>query len=272
MRVRPWKFFGKALYWAVKRCSSRPRTPPAPSLSLIQDLLIIKSCLWAGADPNVKVDSKTSTFGNAANQRRTALHEAACNVYVTHEIIQQLLAAGANPNERDSVGDSSLHLLIKSSSPGWFPGHINSLRGLLAAGTDPNARDASGETPLHWVRNGFDVELLVRAGSDPNVASPSGDTPLHHAAHRGKSMVVRALMAAGADPKAENNDGATPADVAAQAKLKKQTFEQLLEQLHPTGGPCSEAERARESAHRIRKGCPHEQSRAHPHGKAGTRA
>ena len=256
MRVGLRKFFGRALYRAVKHCSSRPRTSPGPSLSLLRDLLIIKVCLWAGADPNVKVNQKTGILGKTTDKGRTALHEAACNVYVTHEIIQPLLAVGANPNDRDSVGDSPLHLLIKNAAPSWFRGYTNSLRELLAAGADPNARNASGETPLHRVRNGYDVELLARAGADPNVASPSGDTPLHHAAPRGNSMVVRALIVARADPTAENNDGATPADLAAQAKLKERVLENLLAQLHPSGGPRSQKERARESALRSGKVVP----------------
>ncbi len=240
------QFFGIVLYQAVKR-RVHPSSRSSGFWSLLKDIAIIRFCLLAHADPNTIGDAPTGMFGSPAREGRTALHEAACNVYATHEIIKLLLASGADPNARDSSGETALHIMLKNGDAGALPGHINSLKGLLAAGADPNARDASGETPLHRVRNGYDVELLVAAGADPNLTSRAGNTPLHEAARQRKAMIVRALLVAGADPCAQNHDGDTPEQLAARAGPGR-IIDNVVANLRQAGGSRSEEERARESA------------------------
>jgi len=74
---------------------------------------------------------------------------------------------------------------------------------LLAAGADPNIKDSSGgSTPLIWAainKRADMVKLLISRGADPNLASESGSTALHSA---GNAEVAQALLAGGANPNA----------------------------------------------------------------------
>ena len=118
-----------------------------------------------------------------------------------------LVAALASP----AAADTPLH-----SAAGT--GDTATLTALLAAGADPNARDSMGAyTPLHYAAAfpshridedverhlfAFAVPALLAAGADPNACDSAGFTPLHHAAIHSKPAAVTLLLAAGADPNA----------------------------------------------------------------------
>ena len=91
---------------------------------------------------------------------------------------------------------------------------------LLAAGADANARDTLGETPLHKaVRQeddsaSFMVTLLIEAGADANARTNDGLTLLHLAASLDRASVISALLEAGAELDARTSDGLTPLHLA----------------------------------------------------------
>lgn len=119
------------------------------------------------------------------------------------------LEAGADPNARDTDGNTPLHRLTGGS--GSDEGRSVSL--LLAAGANPNARNILGKTPLHKVlehRDDSDFEVVVvllEAGADPN-ARDQDSHPAFHGVYYGRpSDMERAFIRAGADPNLPDGRG-----------------------------------------------------------------
>ncbi len=138
------------------------------------------------------------------------------------EKVQELIAAGADIQQRDSCGNTALHMAAAESRPGI-------IHALLKAGADVNTRNEKGRTPLHsnadeantegWVGA---VEELIRMGADPNALDERGNTPLHLAAKRLWTLeIAAALVRLGANIEIENHEGKTPLYVAAQNEISK---------------------------------------------------
>lgn len=145
-------------------------------------------------------------------------------------------------NERTSLGETALHLLIHSNSldaihsilelgantraiccAGESPmslaasiGRTEAVRLLLASGA-PISVEGQAEPTLHkGVRSG-DVELvrlLLEAGADVNQQADFGETPLHIAAEEGFSEVVELLLSTRADVTLESRFGGTALAIA----------------------------------------------------------
>ena len=93
------------------------------------------------------------------------------------------------------------------------------VRSLLAAGANVNARDMVGNTPLHTaVQDGHDdvVQILLDGGASRNAITQSGVTPLHRAAARGHQSTMELLFKHGADISLKDNQNRTPIDWAKQ--------------------------------------------------------
>lgn len=152
------------------------------------------------------------------------------------ELLQLMLAAGADIRTRDANGDTLLtaHLLFSHNVP--------LVKALLAAGAEVNAANKRGVTPLMLACSHFFhpemVQALLAAGAEVKVTDQLGRTPLHHAllvwlptgwphecspedtedvVHERESAHVRniianirALVAAGADLNARDFEGRTP--------------------------------------------------------------
>lgn len=158
---------------------------------------------------------------------RTALHHAAEAGALA--AAQALLAAGADPNARDSRGETPAML---AAHPGpWKPtaagellellyrhgaevdvhlaaatGDVTRLTAILDARPDQlEARTAAGATPLFQAAHNLQVEavrLLLARGAEANAVGPHGQTPLDtaelHAWDTGGPATVKLLVAAGA--------------------------------------------------------------------------
>jgi ankyrin repeat protein len=117
------------------------------------------------------------------------------------QVVNQLVAAGANPNARDKEGNAPLHEVSDAGVA----------LALVKAGADPNARNERGETPLfnqYWA----DVKtVLVGAGADVSARDLKGRTALFH---QHNADTAKALVDAGADVNAMALDGHTPLQTA----------------------------------------------------------
>jgi cytohesin len=156
------------------------------------------------------------------------------------EVIQLLLARGANPNAqlklrppyRNAVQDRGADgTLITGATPlmrAATGGDVQVVKLLLDAGALVDLPNEDGATPLlaavsaSGTRGKYKtedqalacVELLHAAGADVNVSTNRGMTPAHSAAFRGWHKVLTALAGYGANLDAKESDKLTPLDYA----------------------------------------------------------
>ena len=108
----------------------------------------------------------------------TALHIAAAAYEL--EIVQQLIAAGANVHSQNRFGYSPLHSAAAGNpnSARWNPARqAATIRALAKVGADPNATDKRGVTPLHIAvrtRCAVAVQTLVECGADVGKRNRNG--------------------------------------------------------------------------------------------------
>lgn len=115
-----------------------------------------------------------------------------------NDVIAMLDRPGSSVvNARDiSTGEGALHIVIKRGDETY-------LRYLLQKGADPNLRDSQGNTPLILaVQTGQRdmIPILTAAKANPNLGNQSGVTPLILAVQGRSIDMVRLLLAAKADP------------------------------------------------------------------------
>ena len=155
----------------------------------------VKLLLEAGSPPDADLDPHGVT----------PVMEAAR--YAHNDVIRLLLDAGADIARRDDTQETALHVAALTDD-------LELIEMLLAAGADPNAREEIfNETPLHvaalWSEPAS-IAALAEGGADVEAQARDAETPLFIAAKSGNGRNVVAMLAAGADPDARNAAGETP--------------------------------------------------------------
>jgi ankyrin repeat protein len=201
---------------------------------LPRDFWVMTLGHWAGRD---EVETtKAPSAGQSSPTRDSELHEAAEQGDLSR--VNALIAAKANPNAKDSDGNTALMLasdkghtdvvrallaakadvnaknggestaLIRAS----INGHTAVVQALLAAKADVNAKGSTGDTALTWASSFGHTEVvqaLIAAKADVNAKDMQGETALMGASSHGYATVVQALLAAKADVNAKSTDGNT---------------------------------------------------------------
>ena len=150
----------------------------------------------------------TTAFANPPSKREPNLRNAIMND--RRETVEFLLTHGADPNKKNTVGSTPLHLAVSLNN-------INIVQLLLTRGADPNKKSTVGFTPLHLAVNRNNKEIVQRLldhGADPNIQNNYGATPLHLAAiHNTINMdIVQLLLDHDANLNIRNNHGFTCQD------------------------------------------------------------
>ncbi len=139
-----------------------------------------------------------------ANLKRSPiLHEAIDKADV--EILRKLLLAGADPNCRNSEGDTALKVAVSI-------GETEKVDALLNAGASPDVLDNYGMTLLAEAALKGKVEVIrfiLDRGAEVNAKNTLSSTPIMHAAISGSGETVSALLEAGANVDAVNDNGDT---------------------------------------------------------------
>lgn len=159
------------------------------------------------------------------------------------DIVQELLARGANPNLGDrSTSITPLQLAAQKNnlplvkmlltagakpnmvSTGWSPlayaidhNNLDMVTILLKANVCPNTLEPSGHLPLNLVKSLEVMNTLINAKpypADVNTFNSEGDTPLIYAIKQNKPRMVSNLLKAHAQPNLKNSTNKTPLSVA----------------------------------------------------------
>jgi ankyrin repeat protein len=190
------------------------------------------------ADPKLATNLTTepqlyrSKIGHWLYKGDTALHLAAAGY--RGEIVQILLSAGADPNDRQNHRASGpLHYAADGyiSCGSWSANpQVKTIQCLLDAGADINAPDKNGATPLHRAvrtRSAAAVKCLLENGADPKLQNKPGSTPFHLAvqntgrggsgaetARAGQRAIILQFLAAGLSPALQDTNGKSVLDWA----------------------------------------------------------
>ena len=116
-------------------------------------------------------------------------------------------------------------------------GNLNIIEMILKAGVDANEKDIWGDTPLHYLTAlGLThlaqiVNLLLEFGAQVNIVNKIAETPLHLAVSHVRPEVVQILLDAGADPYLVNTRGQSAMDIARTMSFMDSQHEAILKML-----------------------------------------
>lgn len=204
MNVAPTTLAAALLFLAatLPAAASDPAAAPASPLTFEE---IVR---WGNNAAKAEQALAQGLLVNEATSQQgfTPLLYAVSGMQDNPAVVQRLLAAGANPHVRARNSHASTPLLLASARQ-----LTGSLAVLLQAGADPADRDALGNTGLHLALSGLDDRnprflpldtlcLLYAAGADLNALNDRGESPLSLALAGRYLNHARLLLEWGAAP------------------------------------------------------------------------
>jgi ankyrin repeat protein len=166
-----------------------------------------------GANPNATARTGQTPL-DAALQPTVNASISPSRLHDQLTVVDALIEAKADVNKLNGSGDSPLWVAWKSRSK-------DAAAKLLAAGANPNQRNSDGYSLLFfntamWPKEVDEVypefaRLLVKYGADPNADGPNG-APLSAAVEKGPDC-VKTLLSLGANPNLAAPHGQTPLEL-----------------------------------------------------------
>jgi len=159
------------------------------------------------------IDSNPQLVNTKDSSGRTPLHWASSGVHF--EVMQFLVARGADVNLKDLSGTTPLHSTATNN-------HLNACKLLIEKGAAVDEKNNRGSTPFYLAAYGGNRELLdylIASGAnkaDLEIRNAYGRTPLCAIARDGGNPeTIKVLLSLGADVNAEDKRGWTPIMLAA---------------------------------------------------------
>jgi len=166
--------------------------------------------------PKYIIDKCKPLINCTNNEGQTPLHDAIwCG---NLDMIICLIANGANVNEQDNGGWSSLHLVASMYDEGDYNDIV---KYLVDHGAIIDIPDKRQRTPLYIAIRSKSlniVKFLVDNGANVNHVDADNTTPLIDAARGGKLEIVKYLLDSGAYKEHANKVGITAAQMAKKNK------------------------------------------------------
>jgi len=192
------------------------------------DLPAIRKILATGVNVNARDSSGHTALMYAASdpQKEILNHpEYASKLPSRPDIgaLKYLIDSGANPNDVDDLGLTTLMLADSSTAPL-----------LLSSGANLDARDNHQRTALMYAAQKTSVELLrlfLAHGADVNAKDSQGESALMYAVRASWQSGVDLLLRAGADRNLRNNLGDSAVTIARKSAQTDPNMREILDQL-----------------------------------------
>lgn len=130
------------------------------------------------------------------------------------ETVRRLLAAGADPNVRNSRGMPVLIQVAEANLSALVRADI--MHALFDHQVDPNQTDTRGATAFHAAAAAGQwqaMRLLLARGADIDARAANGETPLHYAARvaagSGRLETLKFMLELGVNSQVRDNTGLT---------------------------------------------------------------
>jgi ankyrin repeat protein len=204
----------------------------APPKAICNNITAVRSYLEQTNNPNAFINSPAEL--DKYLQYKPSLLSCAV-LERNRDVVELLLAKGADINLRHYHDKTVLHLLLESINGHDYSYYkqpneaqrqnIEMLQLLIKHGADVNAQDKYGKSPLHIQFGMWDDEIyfkilniLVKGGANVNIKNQFGSTPLHvllnghsnYIQSRELIEAVKLLINYGADVNAKEKTNKTP--------------------------------------------------------------